>query len=208
MNYSDKFTSKEISVFNEIFDLLDSLYHLENPNIKELDKLYRKFVNSLVEYDTDTPFEESLNEEVKITPMTLTEFLNEFDFGVHKMRDKSGEIVYKLEDFQKANLGNIEDEKFYSVDSILDRLDIYYNDYLLDSVEFQLDELAQTIGDESIETKWHDLGDYKDMYDYLRNIQETYCQDDTSSVDFTYVLDYLYYIVNPDKLTDDAEIEE
>ena len=208
MNYSDKFTSKEISVFNEIFDLLDSLYHLENPNIKELDKLYRKFVNSLVEYDTDTSFEESLNEEVKITPMTLTEFLNEFDFGVHKMRDKSGKIVYKLEDFQKANLGNIEDEKFYDVGDITDRLDIYYRDYLLDSVEFQLDELAQTIGDESIETKWYDLGDYKDMYDYLHDIQETYCQDDTSSVNFTHVLSYLYYIVNPDKLIDDAEIEE
>ena len=208
MNYSDKFTPKEISVFNEIFDLLDSLYHLENANIKELDKLYRKFIDSLVEYGTDTSFEESLNEDVKITSMTLTEFLNEFDFGVHKMRDESGEIIYKLEDFQKANLGNIEDEKFYDIECILDRLDIYYEDYLLDDIEFQLDELAQIIGDKSIETKWYDLGDYKDMYDYLHDIQETYCQDDNSSVDFTYVLGYLYYIVNPDKLVDDTEIEE
>lgn len=208
MNYSDKFTQKEISVFNEIFDLLNSLYDQENPNIEELDKLYKKFAKSLEEYDTDAPFEESLNEDIKITPMTLKEFLNEFDFSVYKTKDDSGRTIYKLEDLQKANLGNIEDEEFYNVDEVVDRLNIYYNDYLLDDVEFQLDELAQTVGDESIESKWYDLRSYKDMYDYLQDLQETYCQSDTSSVDFTYKLDYLYYMANPDKLVDDAEFEE
>lgn len=208
MNYSDKFTQKEIRVFNEIFDLLDSLYNQESPNTRELDKIYKKFTRSLEEYDTDAEFEESLNEDVKIPPMTLKEFLSEFDFGVYKVRDKSGKVFYKLEDFQSANLGNIEDEKFYSIDDIVDRLDIYYRDYLLEDIEFQLDELAQTVGDESIETKWYDLKSYKDMYDYLQNIQETYCQSDNSSVDFTYKLEYLYYIVNSDKLVDDAEFED
>ena len=220
MNYSDKFTEVEIKAFNEIFDILDSLYKQPNPNVEELDKVYRGFAELLDEYDTeDDPesgvpstlempnVEEKLNEGVNIEPLTLKEFLHEFDFDVYKMKNANGETIYKLVDDQGANLGNIESEEFHSVDDIVDRLDIYYNDYLIEDVEFQLDDLATRVGDDKIVNDWHNLSSYKDIYDYLVDVQEKYCQEDDSPEDFTYRIEYLYYITNPDKLVDDAEFE-
>lgn len=52
--------------------------------------------------------------------------LLEFDV----VRQKENNILeYRLVDLQGANLGGIEDETFYSIDSIIDRLDIYWEDY-------------------------------------------------------------------------------
>lgn len=48
---------------------------------------------------------------------------------------------------------------------------------------------------------------HRDMYNFLCEVQEKYCNDENSSVDFGWFIDHLYYIVNPDKLVDDAKIE-
>ena len=66
--------------------------------------------------------------------MFLSEFLNEFDFGYETSRDREGTKVYRLIDNQCANLGGIEDEDFYSIMQIVDRLDIYYHDYIYEDI--------------------------------------------------------------------------
>lgn len=58
--------------------------------------------------------------------MTLNSFLENFDFSYY--RDEIGNI--KLLDNQGVGLGGICQEEFYDVLSVVDRLDIYYHDYI------------------------------------------------------------------------------
>lgn len=207
MSYSDKFTEKEIKVFNKIFDLLDSLYKQDNPDCGELDKIYRGFTELLANYnivEERSENDESLNEDFKPYLMTLREFLNEFDFDVYKSKDDNGEVTYKLRDTQGANLGDIESESFYDIDSIVDRLDIYYNDYIISDVEDNLKDLASHSAGYDILDKWNESHSYKDMYDYLIELQAKYPDASISPL----YLNLLYYIINPDKLVDDAEFED
>lgn len=50
----------------------------------------------------------------------------------------SQELVFNLIDEQGANLGDIEDDYFYDLAGVLDRMDIYHNDYLFDDLETRL----------------------------------------------------------------------
>lgn len=163
--------------------------------IKELEPLLRKV---LLEFCCG----------VKIPPMTLREFVGEFDFDVYKTKDIDGDIVYKLEDLQKANLGNIENEEFADIEVVIDRLDIYYQDYFLDDTEFILDSVASRVNNKDILEKWYDLSSYGDMYRYLIEVQKKYCQYDTCPEDFTWRIQLLHYIIHPSELTDDAEFED
>lgn len=65
--------------------------------------------------------------------MSLGEFLNFFDFSYEKDKVEN-ETVYKLIDNQGANFGGIEQEEFHSISGIVDRLDIYYHDYIYDEI--------------------------------------------------------------------------
>ena len=58
--------------------------------------------------------------------MTLSEFLNYFDFDYEK--DETGN--YWLIDLQGAYLGNIGDESFSNIPEIVNRLETYYTDYI------------------------------------------------------------------------------
>lgn len=58
--------------------------------------------------------------------MSLSEFLNYFDFDYEK--DETGN--YWLIDLQGAYLGNIGDESFSSIPEIVNRLETYYTDYI------------------------------------------------------------------------------
>ncbi|SCW63894.1 hypothetical protein SAMN05660484_02205 [Eubacterium ruminantium] len=66
--------------------------------------------------------------------MFLSEFLNEFDFCYETSRDREGSKVYQLIDNQGADLGGIEGEDFYSIEQIVDRLGIYYHDYIYEDI--------------------------------------------------------------------------
>lgn len=76
--------------------------------------------------------------------MFLNEFLDVFDFSYDTTRDREGNRVYQLIDNQGANLGDIQDEDFYSIAQITDRLDIYYHDYIYGDIcevyEYEGDE--------------------------------------------------------------------
>ena len=53
--------------------------------------------------------------------------INEVDFNVIKQDNG----LYRLDDIQGANLASIEYERFPSLDSIIDRLSNYWNDYCI-----------------------------------------------------------------------------
>ena len=71
----------------------------------------------------------------KVIDMTLREFAEAFDFGLLVGYEDSGEKFYQLEDFQGANLGGIESEKFLDAAHIADRLDTYYYDYIVSDLQ-------------------------------------------------------------------------
>lgn len=47
-------------------------------------------------------------------------------------------LVFNLNDEQGTNLGEIEDDYFYDLAGVLDRMDTYHNDYLFDDLEKRL----------------------------------------------------------------------
>jgi hypothetical protein len=66
----------------------------------------------------------------KLKDYQKVNIINYCDFTIFKEWDK-----YRLEDSQKWNLGNIEDEKFDNLDKIIERLDVYINDYYFRDTE-------------------------------------------------------------------------
>ena len=84
----------------------------------------------------------------------FNEFLDLTEFRLLKHKDGT----FSLEDRQCANLGDIEDDRFASASEILDRMDIYIQDYLIRDIEDALDE-------KSIETDcvWGEYGNYRDV---------------------------------------------
>ena len=57
------------------------------------------------------------------------------EFSLATKTNDNGDRVFVLYDFQGANLGNIENEEFYTLGAVLDRLDIYHRDYIEPSEE-------------------------------------------------------------------------
>lgn len=62
----------------------------------------------------------------------FAEFISTIDFGLVKNEDGT----FSLYDYQGANLGNIESERFTTAKDMVERLDIYINDYFLDDDEW------------------------------------------------------------------------
>ena len=82
------------------------------------------------------------------------EFLSITEFRLLKHKDGT----FSLEDQQGANLGDIEDDRFASASEILDRMDIYIQDYLIRDIEDALDEKSI-----EIDCVWKEYGKYRDL---------------------------------------------
>lgn len=101
--------------------------------------------------------------------MTLKEFLSNFDF---EYKIENGLIA--LVDTQGANLGNIENDRFTTVEEVIERLDTYINDDQLEGIDYELKERGideNTLSDMSLEEKVKmadDIG--ATVYDYYRAI--------------------------------------
>lgn len=66
------------------------------------------------------------------------------EFGLLKHKTESddpnaGAGLFSLEDHQCANLGDIESERFETATQILDRMDIYIQDYIVEALSDSLD---------------------------------------------------------------------
>ena len=84
----------------------------------------------------------------------LEELLELTEFRLLKHKDGT----FSLEDRQCANLGDIEDDHFASASEILDRMDIYIQDYLIRDIEDALDEKSI-----EIDCVWGEYGKYRDV---------------------------------------------
>ena len=82
------------------------------------------------------------------------DFLNITEFLLLKHKDGT----FSLEDRQRANLGNIEDDRFETASEVLDRMDVYIQDYLVVDIEDALDE--ESI---AIDCDWEEYGKYRDL---------------------------------------------
>lgn len=120
-----------------------------------------------IEIDCDDEVAEKENK------MTLREFLELFDFDYEIAKNKDGERVIKLIDLQRANLGNIEEEEFCNTLEVIDRLDIYYYDYLYT-------DICEEYGYEGEEY-------YPDILEFTKQNNLMHKE-------------YVYYIVNPEEL--------
>lgn len=91
------------------------------------------------------------------------EFLDLTEFSLLKHRTESddadvGAGLFSLEDHQCANLGDIESERFETAAQILDRMDVYIQDYLIVDIEDALDEKSI-----EIDCDWEEYGQYRDL---------------------------------------------
>lgn len=91
------------------------------------------------------------------------EFLNLTEFSLLKHRTESddadvGAGLFSLKDRQCANLGDIESERFETAAQILDRMDVYIQDYLIVDIEDALDEKSI-----EIDCDWEEYGQYRDL---------------------------------------------
>ena len=82
------------------------------------------------------------------------EFLNITEFLLLKHKDGT----FSLEDRQYANFGNIEDDRFETASEVLDRMDVYIQDYLVVDIEDALDE--ESI---AIDCDWKEYEKYRDL---------------------------------------------
>ena len=86
--------------------------------------------------------------------MTLTDFLNNFEFDYCLYNDDN-QISVGLIDLQGANLGDIENERYElssdGISAIIDRLDVYYQDYIFTGLS---NSLKEEYGIEIDENDW------------------------------------------------------
>lgn len=65
----------------------------------------------------------------------VLEILTDMDFELLVGTNEDGDLVLKLHDVQGANLGGIEAEEFNDFDEVIDRLDMYFYDYIVSDLE-------------------------------------------------------------------------
>lgn len=86
------------------------------------------------------------------------DFLDMTEFYLQRRVDNNEMDCYGLVDGQKANIGDIESDFFYSATDILDRMETYEYDYIIHDLE----ECAQWENIKLQYTSWADLLKYKD----------------------------------------------
>lgn len=90
------------------------------------------------------------------------EFLDLTEFRLIKHKENDDEYdpwMWSIVDLQGENIGDIESDRFSDAQGILDRMDIYINDYFIQDIEDLLEE-------KGIEITWDD--DYQDYIDNAR----------------------------------------
>lgn len=63
------------------------------------------------------------------------EMLNVYEFDLIINTYENAESVFRLKDLQGGNLGGIEQENFYTLQDIVNRLDVYHQDYIYKPLE-------------------------------------------------------------------------
>lgn len=93
----------------------------------------------------------------------FNEFLELIEFALvkHKteLEDEAG--IWSLVDLQGANLGDIESDRFNNAAGIVDRMEIYINDYFIEDIE-------NLLAEKGIEVTWG--SDYQEYIDNAKDL--------------------------------------
>ena len=76
------------------------------------------------------------------------------------------DLTLSVYDRQGGNLGDIESEKFNTFDDIIERMDIYHNDYIVRALE-EINDVNES-----------DFDNWEDMYKYLKTQEDHNCSWD------------------------------
>ena len=98
-------------------------------------------------------YEKLFDEFLDLTEFRLVRHQNDYD----EYSDEYGH--WSLIDSQGANLGDIECDRFDNAAQILDRMDIYIHDYIVEDVEDCLDETGYD----------YYTGNYQGLIEYCRD---------------------------------------
>ena len=98
-------------------------------------------------------YEKLFDEFLELTEFKLVRHQNDYD----EYTDEYGH--WNLIDNQGANLGNIESNRFKSAAEILDRMDIYIHDYIVEDIQDCLDEAGYD----------YYTGNYQGLIEYCRD---------------------------------------
>ena len=98
-------------------------------------------------------YEKLFDEFLELTEFKLVRHQNDYN----EYTDEYGH--WNLIDNQGANLGNIEGDRFKSAAEILDRMDIYIYDYIVEDIQDCLDEAGYD----------YYTGNYQGLIEYCRD---------------------------------------
>lgn len=116
--------------------------------------------------------------------LLFIEFLNLTEF--YLVKNENG--TYSVRDCQGANLGDIESAEFDNAQDILDRMNIYFNDYIITDLT---DECVNNVSLEY--DKYEDLLKYRNdypQYSYHFDMIDMYCNH-PKDIDIDKVWDYI-----------------
>lgn len=74
------------------------------------------------------------NKNILITVGFFNQLLEAYEFELYTKTNKENKKVFMLNDMQGGNLGGIEQEEFETLEDIMERLDIYHEDYIYRSL--------------------------------------------------------------------------
>lgn len=100
-----------------------------------------------------------------------------YEFRVHIETNEDGEEILKLEDLQRGNIGDIESEEFNDYYEILERMEAYHEDYIVDALGRCLDYYG-----DNIDGEWATWGDlYYLTKDHIEELAE--CEFDIRALE-------------------------
>jgi hypothetical protein len=107
----------------------------------------------------------------------FADFLDMIDFSLLKDKDEDGNEGYRLIDLQGANLGDIQSEIYNNAEGVLDRMEIYEDDYIINDIAELLDDNKIQYNKDDFDY-WPRLLKYRDKlpdYDYDFELLDMIC---------------------------------
>lgn len=98
-----------------------------------------------------------MNRQLNKWENLFVEFLDMTEFSLQKRIDTDDVECYGVEDLQHANLGGIEQDFFYSASDILERMEVYEDDYIVKDIL----ECMEEEGVAFEYNQWSDLLSYR-----------------------------------------------
>ena len=134
MGGGDFYTQEKVKLVGQY---INDIQDIEVTSTK-LNNNYKEFRPEFYE-GRHIPYEETYREINNIKKGIVVDFfrkiMKQYELEISIVENAEKEEVFKINDLQGGNLGNIESEEFKTLGDIIDRLDAYHNDYIYSAFE-------------------------------------------------------------------------